>query len=62
MSTVIMYYDAKCKHCIHFKYKKKLNKNGEKSKISRAYCGNDKSIYFNTSLTLQSKGCDKLEL
>ena len=62
MSIVIIEYDAKCKHCLHLKYKKSPNKNGEMSKKSYAFCENVKSDRYGHPLTLKSKACEKLEL
>jgi hypothetical protein len=62
MATVIITYEAKCKHCIFFRYKSILKKNGEKSKKMQAYCDNKKAKYFNENLTLKSKACNDIEL
>ena len=43
MSVTIIYYEAKCKHCLFFHRRTKLNKNGNKSKVRPAFCGNIKS-------------------
>jgi hypothetical protein len=62
MSTIIITYDAKCKHCLFFKYKNLLNKSGEKSKVKRAFCTNQDSEMFENQLTLKSEACNKLKL
>ena len=63
MSTVIITYDAKCKHCKWFKYFKTINKNGKISKKSTAFCTNTNSIrYNNETLTLKTLVCNKIEL
>ena len=62
MSSITIYYDAKCKHCKHFRYKHSLKKDGSKSKKTVAFCNNDRSFFYNENLTLKSKACDKIEL
>jgi hypothetical protein len=62
MSTVIITYEAKCKHCLHFKYRKLPNKNGEWSKRMYAFCENPESERYGHPLTLKSKACNKIEL
>lgn len=62
MSIVTLIYEAKCKHCIHFKYRKLPNKNGEMSKRRYAFCENKNSERHEHSLTLKSIACNKLEL
>lgn len=62
MSQVIIYYDAKCKHCIHFEHKHPIKKDGSKSKKTVAFCNNVRSFLYNENLTLKSKACDKIEL
>ena len=62
MITIIMTYDAKCKHCRFFNYSNIEKKDGTKSKIRRAFCTNPKSELFTQQLTLKSKACNKLEL
>lgn len=57
MSTVIIFYDAKCKHCRNFGYKPITKKDGTKSKKKQAYCK-----LFNDNKTLKSKACDKINL
>lgn len=51
MSTVIIIYDAKCKHCVHFSSKK--NKNNKRQSFCKL-----KEIF----ITLKDKACEKLEL
>lgn len=62
MSTTIIYYDAKCKHCKFFQYRKLPKINGEMSKRMYAFCENPKSEREGHPLTLKSKACNKLEL
>ncbi len=62
MSTVIIMYEAKCKHCIHMKYKPLIKNDGTKSKVMRAYCDNPFSKLYKKQLTLKSKACDFLQL
>lgn len=62
MSTSIIVYDAKCKHCLHFKYKRLIKKDGTLSKKSQASCFNVESEHYNERLTLKTKACNKLEL
>jgi hypothetical protein len=62
MSIVTLIYEAKCKHCTYFKYRKLPNKNGEWSKRMYAFCENPKSERHGHPLTLKSKACTKLEL
>jgi hypothetical protein len=62
MSTVIITYDAKCKHCKYFKYQNLLKKDFTKSKVRRAFCVNHNSPTFGDQLTLKSKSCNKFEL
>lgn len=62
MSTVIITYEAKCKHCKHFKYGTITKEDGTPSKKKVASCNNTLSNYYNTTLTQKSKACDKLEL
>jgi hypothetical protein len=54
MSQVIIYYDAKCKHCIHFAYKHTIKKDGSKSKKTVAFCNNDRSFLYNEKLFIKS--------
>ena len=62
MSTVIITYDAKCKHCLFFEYTRMTKKDGNPSKKWLAFCINEKSEHFNEQLTLKSKACNKIEL
>ena len=62
MTTVIITYDAKCKHCLHMQYRRLPNKNGEWSKKMYAFCENSKSERHGHPLTLKSKACDKIEI
>jgi predicted DCC family thiol-disulfide oxidoreductase YuxK len=62
MSSIIIYYDAKCKHCKHFSHRHLLRKDGSKSKRTVAFCNNDRSFLHNENLTLKTKACDKIEL
>ena len=62
MSATIIYYDTKCKHCIHFEYRYLPKVNGEMSKRMYAFCENPKSERHGHPLTLKSKACEKLEL
>lgn len=62
MSTTIIYYEAKCKHCKFMKYRKLPKVNGELSKRMYAFCENSKSDRNGHPLTLKSKACEKLEL
>ena len=62
MSVVIKTYEAKCKHCVHFKYRKLPNVNGEMSKRMYTFCENAKSERNGHPLTLKSKACKKFEL
>lgn len=59
---VEIYYNAKCKHCLHFCYRHLPNKNGEMSKKMYAFCENTKSERYGHPLILKSKACDKIEL
>ena len=62
MSTIIITYEAKCKHCLHFEYVRITKKDGNPSKRMQAYCSNKDSEYYHQHLTLKSKACEKLEL
>jgi hypothetical protein len=62
MSVVIIQYEARCKHCRFFNYSNLTKKDGDKSKIKRAFCTNPISVRFTEQLTLKHKACDKLEL
>lgn len=62
MSTIIMIYEAKCKHCLFFKYIRMTKKNGNPSKKWLAFCMNQNSEMYNEQLTLKTKACNKLEL
>ena len=62
MGQVIMIYDAKCKHCLHMKYRRLTKTDGSESKVMRGYCDNQNSPLYKQDLTLKSKACDKLEL
>ena len=62
MGQVVMIYDAKCKHCLHFRYKSLTKNDGTTSKVKRAFCNNPNSPMFQSDLTLKSKACDKIEL
>jgi hypothetical protein len=61
MITIIT-YDAKCKHCLFFKYNHLTKNDGSKSKLMRAFCKNEKSAKFNEQLTLKTIACNKIEL
>lgn len=62
MAIIEITYDAKCKHCRFFKYRRLPNKNGEMSKRMYAYCENPKSEREEHPLTLKTLACDKIEL
>ena len=62
MSVVIITYEAKYKHCLHFKYRKLPKMNGQMSKRMYAFCENPKSERHGHPLTLKSKACEKIEL
>ncbi len=62
MSTLIITYEAKCKHCLFFKYIRMTKKDGNPSKRYTAFCTNEKSEIYNESLTKKSKACNKLKL
>ena len=62
MSVLVITYEAKCKHCLHFKYCRLTKKDGNPSKKMQAYCNNPKSEEYQHHLTLKSKACEKIEL
>ena len=62
MAILSITYEARCKHCIHFRYKSITKKNGEKSKKMQGYCDNKNSKVYNQNLTLKDRACDNLEL
>lgn len=62
MSTIIITYEAKCKHCLFFKYRHLPKMNGEISKKMYAFCENPKSNRYGHPLTLKTKACDKIIL
>lgn len=57
-----MINEAKCKHCLHFKYIRFTKKDGNPYKRMHAVCQNEKSERYNENLTLKSKACNKIEL
>lgn len=62
MSTIIITYEAKCKHCLFFKYKKLPKMNGEISKKMYAFCENPENNRYGHLLTLKTKACNKIIL
>ncbi len=62
MGTVIITYEAKCKHCLFMEYRKLPKMNGEWSKRKTAFCENKESDRNGHPLTLMSKACDKIKL
>lgn len=62
MSTVIITYEAKCKHCIYFSTNSISKRDGSISKIKKHICTNNKSDFYNEPLTLKSKACNKIKL
>ena len=62
MSTIIITYEAKCKHCLFFKYRKLPKVNGEMSKKMYAFCENLKSERYGHPLTLKTKARKNIEL
>lgn len=62
MAIIEITYRAKCKHCLHFMYRRLPKKNGEMSDRMYAYCENPKSERHGHPLTLKTLACDELEL
>lgn len=62
MTTIEITYEAKCKHCLFFGYRRLPNKNGEMSKKMYAFCENKKADRYGNPLTIKSKACNKIEL
>lgn len=60
MAIFEMTYEAKCKHCKHFKVRYPLNKDGSTSKRKEHYCESPKGRTWN--LTLKDKACKNIEL
>lgn len=58
MSTLTIYYDAKCKHCKYLKEDFVIKKNGEKSKVWGSFC----SLRDNVRISKRDKACEKFEL
>lgn len=62
MITIIMEYQAKCKHCLYFEYRKLPKKDGTWSKKNYAFCENTESDRLGHPLTLKSLACNKIKL
>jgi len=59
MSSITIFYEAKCKDCKFMKYFKSFKKNGEVSKREFAKCDNKDYEGFGKDLTLKNRACGK---